>query len=164
METWRAIVNFPNYMVSDEGHVRSIKRRRLKALVKNKRGYVQVNLYRHGRVKNFLVHRLVAQAFLGDIPRGWEVNHIDGNKINNHLPNLELVSAAQNRHHARMVGLVKPMRGEKNLNAKLTEDQVRSMRSLREQRVPVVELARRFEVTPRAVYAILSRKTWSHLD
>ena len=127
---WRAVPGYPNYQVSRRGEVRSVKRDKLLSQVENKRGYLLVNLYRDGKPKNFLVHRLVATAFIGVIPPGWQVNHRDGDKGNNDLGNLEIVTSEQNRRHAVENGLMR--RGEANPKARLKENDVREVRRRRE--------------------------------
>jgi hypothetical protein len=161
-DIWRNVPGYPNYQVSRDGQVRSLTRHKPLAQAENKRGYHLVNLYRDGRPKNFLVHRLVAAAFLAVIPEGWEVNHKDGNKHNNHLENLEIVTPEQNRLHAKRHGLIR--RGERNPRAKLTESQVRDIRRRRAEGESVTLLARRYEVCERAVYLICRRETWRDLD
>src|SRR4051794_37680931 len=116
---WRTVPGFPNYQVSRNGEVRSLVRNKLLAQVKSKRGYLLVNLYRDGRPKNFLVHRLVVTAFLGAIPLGRQVNHRDGDKSNNCVENLEVVTQQENLRHAAETGLLRV--GEANPKAKLTE-------------------------------------------
>src|SRR5262245_59454121 len=164
-ERWHSIPGYEGlYEASDRGRVRGIKRRRVLALVKGRRGYLHVNLYRDGRAKNKLVHRLVLASFAGPIRLGWEVNHKDGDKTNNELSNLEQMTGEQNREHARAQGLFKPRLGEDNKSSKLTEAQVREIRRLRKERMPVQEIAWRFRVSQGAVYSILKRKTWRHVE
>ena len=74
----------------------------------NKSGYCYVNLKDNGRIKNARVHRLVAEAFISnpnDLPY---VNHIDGDKTNNHVSNLEWCTASENSRHALSKGMLKP--------------------------------------------------------
>jgi len=71
----------------------------------NKRGYHQVALCRNKRQRSIFVHKLVALAFYGE-SEGCEVNHIDGNKNNNALENLEYVSHKANMVHAGQLGLM----------------------------------------------------------
>lgn len=68
-------------------------------------GYQVVQLWQDGRPKMRLVHRLVAEAFLGPVPEGREVNHKDGNKRNNGNANLEYVTHSENNKHAYRTGL-----------------------------------------------------------
>lgn len=94
------------YEVSDEGHVRSWANSH-GGLAKNPHtlkpqkiisGYAEVRLMCHGKAKHFLVHRLVVQAFLGITPL--QVNHKNGDKLDNRLCNLEESSASHNALHA----------------------------------------------------------------
>jgi hypothetical protein len=66
-----------------------------------------VGLHSDGKRSNQLVHRLVAQAFIGFIDRGFEVNHKDGDKTNNCVSNLEIVTRSENCTHAIRTGLSK---------------------------------------------------------
>lgn len=65
----------------------------------NGTGYLLVQLYKDKKYKQLLIHRLVVEAFIGPIPKGMQVNHIDENKKNNCLSNLEIVSPKQNNNH-----------------------------------------------------------------
>lgn len=158
---WRLVPGYANYLVSRRGEVKSLTRNKLLAQTENRRGYHLVNLYREGRPRNFLVHRLVASAFLGVIPPGRQVNHKDGNKHNNGLENLEVVTPEQNRLHAKQHGLIR--RGERNPRAKLTEADVKEIRRLRADGVRVWEIARRYGMAERSIYLLCRRLTWQHV-
>lgn len=102
IEWWKVIINYENYMVSNFGRVKSLPR-----LVKNGRGggiltkerilktkicrngYEMVCLCKNSRTKWFLIHRLVAEAFIPNPDNLPEVNHKDENKLNNFVDNLE---------------------------------------------------------------------------
>ena len=95
---WKEVKGYENsYQVNECGDVRSI--RNDKHIISPKTtnsGYLQVHLYKNGKCKAFLVHRLVASAFLIN-PYDYEtVNHIDENKLNNHVDNLEWCSLKMN--------------------------------------------------------------------
>ena len=93
-------------MVSNKGRVMSLKDSNNPKILKtflSKSGYVRVNLMRKGKLKQVFVHRLVAEAFIGKIPKGMTVNHKDGNKTNNDLTNLEIVTQSENILHSRYV-------------------------------------------------------------
>ena len=66
----------------------------------------RVNLYKDGKPKEFLVARLVAMTFLGLPPKGYTVNHKDGNRLNNAIENLEWLTIGDNVRHAFETGLV----------------------------------------------------------
>jgi HNH endonuclease len=140
--------------------------------------YLRVKLVAVGGSKRFAVAHLVAHAFIGPRPKGLQVNHIDGDKLNNCVSNLEYVTRGENvRHAVRVMGAfcgprngwhTKPEahdshRGERCNTAKLTEDDVRTIRSLRGT-MPIAQIARRYGVWRNAIYAILNRKSWSHVS
>lgn len=104
-EHWKDIQGYEGlYSVSDTGIIKThIYNKILKPHIQH--GYETVVLYRNKKCKTFGVHRLVAMAFL-DNPNSYEqVNHIDGNKCNNNVNNLEWCTAKQNTHHAINNGL-----------------------------------------------------------
>jgi hypothetical protein len=72
------------------------------------KGYLRIQLAKNGTQKNFMVHRLVASAFLDNPDQLPEVNHRDGNKKNNHVANLEWVTGSDNQLHAYETGLREP--------------------------------------------------------
>lgn len=99
------------YQVSDAGEVRAHPNARAKGLVpgrilfqsRDERGYPQMQLWLDFKAHTVKVHRLVAHAFLGERPDGMTVNHIDGNKENNTVQNLEYVTGLENTRHAHRV-------------------------------------------------------------
>ena len=107
MKAWMPIDGYPNYEVSDEGDVRNKKRGTLLKPQLTK-GYNRVVLCDHNVCRPKTVHRLVAEAFHEGNHDGLQVNHIDGNKLNNHKDNLEWVSCSENIQHAYDTGLKKP--------------------------------------------------------
>ena len=104
MEIWLPIPDFPNYEVSSNGRVRNIKTNRILKgeLVK---GYPRVVLCDRGSYKPVTVHRLVADVFYDGDHDGFQVNHIDGDKTNNFIGNLEWVTCSENLRHAYRSGL-----------------------------------------------------------
>lgn len=98
-ETWRPVVGFEeDYQVSNMGRVKSFKfgKERVLRPAANNRGYLFVYLCKDGKKQMKTVHRLVAQAFLPN-PKGLaEVNHIDEDKANNAVTNLEWCDRAYN--------------------------------------------------------------------
>ena len=108
-EIWKDIKNYEgNYQVSNLGRVKNIKLNRFLALTsKNEKGYIKVVLTKNGKSKTFAVHRLVARTFLDYDYNSLQVNHIDGNKENNKLSNLELLTHKENIRHAYSTGLFK---------------------------------------------------------
>lgn len=108
-EIWKGVKNYEGYYeVSNLGRVRSlprIVRSEYRGFMRNgqiikhhisRNGYHLVHLYKEGKMKAFLVHRLVYATFVGEIPDGLQVNHIDECKENNVLSNLNLMTAKEN--------------------------------------------------------------------
>lgn len=161
MEVWKDIQGYEGrYQVSNYGRVKSVARvssqnhslrERIRKPETDKDGYQIVNLSKDGKVKLYKVHRLVGLAFI-DNPHGYDqINHIDGDKANNHMANLEWVSASENIKHAFRTGLKEPTRishyGERNSHCKLTDAQCEEIRRLKtEQRITNTKLAEMFKV------------------
>ena len=118
IEIWKPVKEFEGlYEVSNLGQVRSLNYKRTKGtkilkLVIDKDGYLRVNLYKNGKQYNKKVHRLVTAAFIPNPEGKTEVNHIDGNKTNNRVENLEWVTHSENIQHAWESGLCEPLTGE----------------------------------------------------
>ena len=72
---------------------------------KTRDGYLEVELYNAAVPCSRYIHRLVVEAFIGEIPKGLEVNHISGQKTDNSIENLEVVTHAMNTKHAWDMGL-----------------------------------------------------------
>lgn len=106
MEQWRNVVGYNGkYLVSNEGRVKNAKTGRvLKELITHT-GYVKVHLFRVNDEKNIFLHRIVAEAFLPNPQRKPQVNHIDGNKLNNNVENLEWCTNKENVRHSWENGL-----------------------------------------------------------
>ena len=97
MEVWKKIENYPNYEISNLGNVKSYHFKKPKNLKKELNlGYYRVVLCNKGISKRFLVHRLVAKAFIENTENKIEVNHIDECKKNNNVENLEWVTHREN--------------------------------------------------------------------
>ena len=98
----------PNYYITDTGRVFSTKNNKLiERKLTDRRGYKYINLYTDHHYVDARVHRAVYESFVEYIPRGMQINHIDGNKANNNLTNLEMVTPKENCLHAWRTGLAK---------------------------------------------------------
>lgn len=173
-EIWKPITRVPGqYEVSTLGRVRPSPAKRSRRFVEVRRsqlncdGYPVIGFFVGGKNVPFFVHRLVIEAFIGLVPEGMEINHKDGNKQNNRLDNLEIVSHLANVRHAVESGLLP--QGERHYKTTLTADQVREIREIHavggryEGGPTFASTARRFGVTESSIVRIVRRRTWKHL-
>lgn len=113
-EEWRDVADYEGiYQVSNLGRVRTFRRKsgfvgfelsdepRPMSLIPHGNGYLYVSLRKGDKRKNYYVHRLVARAFIGEIPDGYVVNHLDYNRSNNSADNLEIVTQRENVEHSK---------------------------------------------------------------
>lgn len=105
--------------------------------------------------KAHYVHRVVAEFFMG--PSNLHVNHIDGNKLNNHPNNLEYVTRGGNAEHAHRTGLIN-VKGEGNGRAKITHN---IAKLIRESNKDALALAKEYGVSRSSVYDIKHGRTWN---
>lgn len=121
MVQWKDIEGYEGlYKISNFGDVLSVKNDK-KYILKQRHttdGYLDVTLYKHGKPSWCRVHRLVAQAFIPNPENKPQVNHIDGDKKNNNIDNLEWCTPIENTHHAIVTGLER-LYGDDNPNAKI---------------------------------------------
>lgn len=164
---FRPIPQWSAYEVNERGEVRRIRQssgavagRILKPWLR--RGYEAVHLSCDGLANYVAVHRIVYAAFVGTIPLGYTVNHIDGNKLNNHWRNLNVLTRGENVRHAASIGL--SLRGERNPASKLTDKKVRLARRLyASNNFTFVQLAARFDVSYRAINLAIRGESWKHV-
>lgn len=145
----------------------------------NNRGYFSVVI----RCKTYMVHRLIAKAFIPNSENKPFVNHKDGNKLNNSVDNLEWCTTAENNKHARETGLHKQACGHKiqyvspetkqralsNLKdkSKLTPDEVRYVRRVhiaRSINFSATALAAQFGTSVAAMSKIIKGQSYSHIE
>lgn len=177
-EEWRSVEGYEGiYEVSSLGNVRSLDRvvidkrgaryryrgRTIKSSKCKMWGYWRLLLCQGCKCSSFQVHALVARAFLGAKPDGMQTNHIDGNKDNNAASNLEYVTATDNCRHYVALGLRNTMKGERHIGAKVTTDQVREIRRLRNGGMILKEIAEKFGVSVSTAGKIANGKAWSHV-
>ena len=136
-EIWRWVVGYEGlYMVSNMGNVMGVpKSTQAGHLIRARtghRGYMHVCLCKDNKKKTFSVHRLVATAFIPNVDRKPEVNHKNGNRVDNRVENLEWVTRSENERHAYDKLGKQPQRywaGKPRLFArKLTSEQVKAIR------------------------------------
>lgn len=167
METWRKLPGFDyDYEVSDMGRVRSwVNKKGIREEVPHflsecitEQGYVVYQLRVDGANKRRRAHRLVLLAFCGE--SCLQVNHRNGDKTDNRLSNLEYVSAKENvRHSIEILKRIGGASGENHHKSRLTDVQVREVRSLASTGMTQRAIARRFRVSQSNVSDILHNRT-----
>jgi hypothetical protein len=174
-EVWKTIPgNREIYMVSNEGNVKTadrigarghfIKGRDL-SFHKNSSGYNRVGMNLDGNLREYLVHRLVAQLFVDNPNNKPCVNHKDGNKLNNRSDNLEWCTRSENEKHAWEIGLKTPhaLKGEKHAMHKLTQAQVDYIRRVHipfDKEFGSKPLANKFNVSAQTITNIVHKWNW----
>ena len=171
MEQWRAVVGYEGlYEVSNMGQVRSLARRtsnsrnRIAARIlmpSLNRGYPNVHLSKHAAARMEQIHRLVATAFIGP-PTLPHVNHLNGDKTDNRVENLEYTTAKGNVQHACAFGL-RDHRGERNHKAVLRPTDVQCIKQRLRAGEKAPRIARDYGVQSACIYKIRDGRTWKHL-
>lgn len=160
------IQGFENYAVDELGQIWSLPKktrkgtRLIKPLVNPKTGYMYVDLCKDGKVKKFTVHRLIALSLLPNPENKPQVNHINGNKIDNRLVNLEWCTRSENQKHSIKIGL-RTTNGEKNSQSKLTEKDVINIRQSNERGYI---LAKKYNISQSTIIDIRKYRSWTHIS
>ncbi len=150
------------YTISNLGIVRSLMTGKEMKLNLTSWGYYRVNLrYAHSRkFKSFLVHRLVAQHFLPNANNLPEVNHIDSNRLNNRVDNLEWCDRNYNIQHSFKYGYASH-KGERNSNHKLTRNDVEAIKQLHQStNLSDGDIAKVFNVSRSTINHVVSGRSW----
>jgi hypothetical protein len=163
MEEWKDIVGYEGlYQVSNTGRVKSLKKCELlmKHQISNC-GYCRVSLRKPKSSIKYSIHRLVAEAFLPNPNNLPQVNHIDGNKLNNLVDNLEWNTRSENQKHAYRNRLQISLKGEKHNMNKLTQLQVNEIREkYATKKYSQAELSCEYNVSKSHISDIINYRYW----
>lgn len=185
-EIWKAVPGWEMfYSVSNLGRVRRDAANpingwgagRLLNPSDDGKGYLHLVLSRKGARLDTHAYRLVALAFIGPLPKGFHVDHIDANKQNDRLGNLEYVPERENHRRAAVMGLYasgdqngsrscpdRRPKGTGHWKARLTEDDVREIRAAYTgKRGELTILAKKFQVRAQTIQRIITRRLWKHI-
>ncbi len=146
----KKIENFQEYVINNLGEVRKDKKIINPSILGS--GYYYIRLRKNLK----RVSRLVAESFIPNPLNKPQVNHIDGNKLNNNASNLEWVTRSENMKHAYNNGLCKAG-GENSRNHKLNWDKVNF---IRKSKLKNIELANKFNVSQSIISEIKHNKYW----
>ena len=160
MSTCKDIEGF-NYKISRYSKViNKLSNKKIKPHL-DKYGYLRINLYNNGINKKVYIHRLVALTFIPNPDNKPQVNHIDGNKQNNNISNLEWCTISENAKHAFKIGLRKPnniIPPSAKLNYKIAND----IRLSYSNGVKVKTLSEKHNVSIHTIYKLLSNNSWKN--
>jgi len=157
---WRDVVGYEGiYLVNRRGLVFSNNLKRCMGQTVGEVNQVHVYLSKNGMTAGRLVHRLVAEAFIPNPENKPEINHIDANRRNNHVSNLEWCTGAENVRHAHLHNLFP--KGEDKPESKLNEFQVRVIRKCND--LSNRHLGRIFGISHNNIGDIKNGVTWRHI-
>ena len=179
-EKWAKIIGSKGYAISNFGNLKSLyikipwKKKgmfitRRECVLKqstNENGYKISHIFvnKLNRYKSLKTHRLVAEYFkLNPNPNKFKiVNHIDGNKLNNHWRNLHWTTSSINNKHAYDKGLKSSIKGSNKWNSKLNEESVKEIKRLIKS-MSCREIAILFEVSTQTISDIKFKRKWNHV-
>ncbi len=173
-EQWRDVVGYEwHYQVSDMGRVRSFRSNPPRILKQNTswQGYKRICLSKKNKTRNFSIHVLVLEAFVGPKPEGMQARHFpDRDKANNRLANLSWGTQEENStdkviHGTSLIGRKRPdMQGEKSCQAVLNDEKVLQARAMwKSGNYLQRELAAIFGMSKSGIQKILNGGSWKHL-
>lgn len=146
------------YTIDNKGRIYSNKfKRYIKPCITN--GYQRVSLLN----KSYYVHRLVAIHFINNPENKPQINHKDGNKLNNDVSNLEWVNCSENLKHAYDTGLKIKQIGEMCKRSKLKDKDIIDILNLFKNGYGCRKIAKIYNVTRQTILSIKNGKTWTHI-
>ncbi len=173
---YKTIEEYPRYEINNVGHIRHIKTKVEKYVYVNVQGYYSVNFKKGGKTYSCKVHRFVAKYFLPPPSAELEaickvnypfvvcVNHIDHVKLNNHVSNLEWCTHKHNTQESWRVGCTKPLIGEDNGRAVLTEDKVHEICKSFESGMKPKEAVEVYGISRSQATKIRAGHAWTHVS
>lgn len=149
------IPGFPLYFTTENGDVYSAQTGKIKPLKQklDKNGYPRVALYRNKKRKDLCVHIIQAMTFIcfGEVPKNLQVNHLDGDKLNTHKDNFEVITQHKNNLHS-MYELG---------NSTITYQEAKEIRSLRaEGAFTIKEIAEMYNCHRKVIEGVIYNQTW----
>ena len=165
---WAKVEGFENYLISENGDLKNTKTGKLLKPRYYRDGYMYYRLSKSRKEqKDIRIHRLVAMAFIPNVHNLETVNHIDGNKENNHVSNLEWSDRSKQLYHAYELGLKKPMAGTLHTSSKCSDEEVKAIRKYYDENNgkygTVAYLSRKYNLSHDIVLRICKRKTYNNI-
>lgn len=155
---WKEIENYPNYLISDKGEIYNLRTKQIMKQHPDKDGYMVLNLSHKGAKKCYRVHRLVAQAYIPNPLNLDTVNHINHNKTDNCVDNLEWMNNIDNAKDGNKYSTY--YKGEKAKAAKLSMQDARDIRQAYLNGISRKELADKYNVTTATIGNVINNKVY----
>lgn len=168
MGEWKILEENNKYAINNKGEIINISTMKYKK-TEIHNGYERVSFMQDGKRTRHRVHRLVAKYFIPNPLNKPQVNHIDGDRLNNNIKNLEWVTAQENTEHAIRIGLtdfskISWPKGEENPSSKITEEDVIKIREMYDSGEFLLrELSEHFDLSITTIWNIAKRNTWTHI-
>ena len=161
-ENWKTCSRFPKYKISSDGRLYSVKSDKILKGYKNTNGYIRYVLRKDKKTYYVYAHQLVARVYVDNPDNKPQVNHKDGNKLNNHYNNLEWCTMSENILHGNDSGLIDNA-GQNNGMSKIKDSDADEIRRLyKTERFRQIDLANKFGVSRTSVSNILNNKSYTH--
>lgn len=156
-EIWKDIPDFAGYQISNLGRIKSFLRYKNGKILKPQigtTGYYSIVFRANMTSIRIHIHRLVGLIFIDKLPNTYQINHKDGNKLNNNSKNLEWVTDSGNRYHAY----------EHQLRKCFDQQDVFQILFLRKQNIKVTKIAKIFNVHKTTIYRLLKGTTYPYRE
>ena len=149
------IVDYPNYLIDEKGIIYSKKSNKYMKPYLSCKKYLRISLWTNGKRNQLYVHRLVAETFIPNPENKPEVNHIDGDKVNNNVSNLEWVTPKENMKHAYTL---------KHLNMGNRKINKTTVKKIRQKYIPrkhtILMLSKEYGISESQIQRIVNNENW----
>ena len=151
------------YLIDEDGNIFDIKENKYRKPTITEKGYLKMSFYINGKYKRFFIHRLVMMVFnpVENMDK-FQINHIDGNKLNNNVKNLEWCTLLENMQHAWNNKLCKNSTpsGNNAHHKKINEDIAKNIREDLNNGFGCTYISRKYKISRSTVYQIKNNITW----
>lgn len=158
-EIWKDITGYEGlYQVSNGGRILSLRTNKIMSSTKDSKGYYKITLSNNAKCKTLRVHRIIADAFINKINGKEFINHIDGDRANNSISNLEWVSKSENALHS-----YKTLKN-KTHNRGFTDEKIKEIKQYLKDNpnTKACDLARKYNIRNYTAVRIKSNITYKH--